>query len=107
MKEYTILAFAVALTGLALDYLLKTNLVRQKKFWVFWAVMAALTSIVNGYLTWRPIVSYGEAFNLGIRIMTIPVEDYFYGFGLITMNVVLWEYFTRRFRVRDLPGRED
>lgn len=107
MKEYTILAAASALAALALDYVLKTGLVRQKRFWVFWVVMAALKTVANGYLTWRPIVLYGEAFFLGVRLITIPIEDYFYGFGLITMNVVLWEYFTKRFRVREIPGQEE
>lgn len=106
MKEYTILAVVAALAAIVLDVALKTQLVRQKRFWIFWAVMAALKTVMNGYLTWRPIVLYGDAFFLGVRIGTIPIEDYFYGFGLITMNVVLWEYFTKRFRVREIPGQE-
>jgi len=107
VREYTVLALAAALAAVVLDFALKTHLVRQKRFWIFWAVMAALKTVANGYLTWRPIVLYGEAFFLGVRIVTIPVEDYFYGFGLITMNVVLWEYFTKKFRVSETPGREE
>jgi lycopene cyclase domain-containing protein len=103
VKEYTILACAVALVAVAVDFALKTHLVRQKRFWIFWCVMTALTTIVNGYLTWRPIVVYGEAFNLGIRFFTIPVEDYLYGFGLITLNLVIWEYLTRRYRIPEIP----
>ncbi|MBE0555839.1 MAG: lycopene cyclase domain-containing protein [Proteobacteria bacterium] len=106
MREYTVLALAVALVAVVVDFVLKTHLVRQKRFWIFWGVMGAVTTLENGYLTWRPIVTYGEAFNLGFRIITIPVEDYFYGFGLITLNIVLWEYFSRRYRIRDIPERK-
>jgi lycopene cyclase domain-containing protein len=59
------------------------------------AVMFGFMLLANGYLTWRPIVIYGEAFNLGIRLWTIPVEDFFYGFSLIGLTVILWEYFNR------------
>lgn len=96
MKEYTLLAAISVFLALTLDFALGTKLVRNKKFWVFWAVMFVLLFIVNGYLTWRPIVIYGENFFLGIRLFTIPVEDFLFGFSLITSNIVLWEYFTRK-----------
>ena len=96
--EYTILAVISVYIAIRLDSRLKTGLIRNKKFWVFWAVMFVLIFIVNGYLTWRPIVTYGEKFYLGIRLFTIPIEDFLYGFSLITMNITLWEYFTKKFR---------
>lgn len=96
MKEYTILAACGALLSIGLDFILKTRLSTTKAFWIFWAIMAALTTIINGYLTGRPIVLYGESFFLNIRFITIPLEDYLFGFGLLTSNIVLWEYFTKR-----------
>lgn len=101
MKEYTLLALISALLALILDLILKTKLFKSKKFWVFWAVMFVLMFIVNGYLTWRPVVLYGESYFLGIRLFTIPLEDFLYGFGLITANIVLWEYYTIKFKERD------
>ncbi len=96
MKEYTLLAVIFVLLALALDFILKTRLVLNKKFWIFWAVMFALMFIVNGFLTWRPIVIYGEGFYLGIRLFTIPIEDFLFGFSLITSNIVIWEFYTRK-----------
>lgn len=96
MPEYTILAIIGVGVSLLLDTVLRTFLVRARTFWVFWVVMFALTTIINGYLTWRPIVSYGDGYFLNLRLITIPVEDYLFGFALITMNLVVWEYFTRR-----------
>lgn len=107
MKEYTLLAAAAVVVALALDAVLRTHLVRQKRFWIFWVVMAFFKTVVNGYLTWRPIVLYGDQFNLGFRIGTIPVEDYLYGFALLTMNIVLWEYFTMKWKVTNIPANKE
>ncbi len=96
MKEYTILTIIFVIVSFVLDRVLKTNLFRDKRFWKFWAIMFGVICIVNGYLTWRPIVIYGDAFFLGIRLFTIPIEDFLFGFGLLTSNIVLWEYFTNR-----------
>lgn len=98
MQEYTILAFVSVAAAIIVDLVLKTNLVKNKKFWIFWAVMFVLIFIVNGYLTWRPIVMYGEGHYMGIRIFTIPVEDFLYGFSLITLNIAIWEFMTRKFK---------
>ena len=97
MKEYTILALLAVFMTLLLDSLLRTHLVRQRLFWIFWAIMAMLTTVINGYLTWRPMVQYGEWALLGIRIGTIPLEDYLFGFSLLTMNLIVWETTGRRF----------
>ena len=52
--------------------------------------------IFNGYLTWRPVVLYSEAYQLNIRIFTIPIEDFGYGYALILLCTILYEYFNRR-----------
>ena len=51
--------------------------------------------IVNGILTGTgleaPIVWYNNQENLGVRLLTIPIEDAFYGFELILLNVFFYE----------------
>lgn len=53
--------------------------------------------IVNGVLTGTGIegniVWYNDEQNLGIRLLTIPVEDSAYAFSLILMNLVLFYKF--------------
>lgn len=97
MKEYTLLATLAALLTVAVDLrLLRTGILTRGAFWIFLAVMYGFKTIINGYLTARPIVLYGDEFYLGVRLLTIPVEDYIYGFSLITLSVVLWEHFKRK-----------
>jgi lycopene cyclase domain-containing protein len=98
MKEYTILATASVAVVLALDVLMGTRVVRGKAFWLFCGVMYFFKLIFNGWLTWRPIVIYGEGMYLGVRVGTIPVEDFLFGFSMMTLTVILWEYFNRRAR---------
>lgn len=94
--EYTASAIGSVLIVVNLDFILKTRVLRQRRFWIFVAVMVFFMTLVNGYLTWRPIVLYGDAHYLGLRLLTIPIEDYLYCFGLITASVVVWEYVRKK-----------
>jgi lycopene cyclase domain-containing protein len=57
--------------------------------------------IVNGILTGtgldEPVVWYNDAENLSIRLLTIPIEDIFYGFELILLNMIFYTYFMEKF----------
>jgi lycopene cyclase domain-containing protein len=54
--------------------------------------------IVNGILTGtglqEPVVWYNNSENIGIRLLTIPIEDVIYGFELILLNVFFFEKFS-------------
>lgn len=94
--EYTYLTLIFVIIIFILDMLLGTKLFCKKSFWIFWGVMAIMIFIINGYLTWRPIVTYNNFFNLNLRIFTIPVEDFFFGFSLLTFNLIIWEFTSKK-----------
>jgi len=60
---------------------------------VFVVLMLPLL-LVDGVLTGTglpsPVVSYNPSYILGIRIKTIPVEDFIYGFELFVLNLALY-----------------
>lgn len=62
--------------------------------------------IVNGILTGtgpdEPVVWYNNTENLHIRLLTIPLEDVFYGFELILLNAFFFEWLRTKNRRNDL-----
>ncbi len=73
------------------DILLRTDLFLQPKTYLYLAIVSILILVFNGYLTARPVVLYGETYQSGYRILTIPVEDFGYGFTLMLSNAIIYE----------------
>lgn len=53
--------------------------------------------IVNGVLTGQPILIYNNAENLGIRVETIPIEDFLYSYNLIGLVFLLYFPLKKKF----------
>jgi len=96
MMEYTLSAFGSAAVLFAADWWSGIRLVRRKAFWVFLVIMYGFMIPVNGYLTTRPIVLYAPEHNLGIRVFSMPVEDFLFGFSVMITTLLLWEFFKKK-----------
>ncbi len=99
-KLYTSWTFiSLGIILLALKYFAKINWLA--KLVIIYPVLLIPFFIVNGILTGsgldQPVVWYNDLENLGIRFFTIPVEDIFYGFELILLNIYFYEYFNNKF----------
>ncbi|MGH7456926.1 MAG: lycopene cyclase domain-containing protein [bacterium] len=90
-KEYTGLMLVFLGIAAILDRMLKTNLFLRRRLLTDLASVLILILVFNGYLTWRPVVLYDKAYQLGIRLGTIPIEDFGYGISLILIATVLYE----------------
>ena len=86
---------------LAIKYFFKNDWL-GKLFFIY-PVLLIPFFIVNGILTGtgldEPVVWYNDNENMGLRIMTIPVEDIFYGFELILLNIFFYKLFRSASRV--------
>lgn len=51
-----------------------------------------VNGILTGGFTESPVVWYNDAENMAIRIGSIPIEDISYGFDLLAMNMIAYEY---------------
>lgn len=84
-------------TALILFYL-RWKRPRYRTYLLFAFLLSILPFLlVNGFLTGmftpEPIVWYDNTENLGIRIFTIPIEDFSYSFNLIALNIIVFQYF--------------
>ncbi|MCB9641065.1 MAG: lycopene cyclase domain-containing protein [Myxococcales bacterium] len=95
-KQYTgLVCFALA-GGAAFDAWSESDLLLMPRFYGFLLLVIGLTMVFNGYLTARPIVTYGRAYQLDFRIWTIPIEDFFYGLSHVLWCGVLFEKLKER-----------
>ncbi|MFI5040672.1 MAG: lycopene cyclase domain-containing protein [Acidimicrobiales bacterium] len=91
---YTLSALAAALAVVGAEVCwLHTGLFARRTYWVTMAIVVFFQVLVDGWLTKRssPIVIYNEAQFSGLRFpFDIPVEDFVYGFALVSLTLLLW-----------------
>ncbi len=100
MPEYTLLAVASVLVTLAAErFWLRTGIFRTARYWLSMGIVVVFQVLVDGWLTKlsAPIVIYDESQTLGVRVpWDIPVEDYLFGFSMVTLTILLWVRWGRR-----------
>jgi lycopene cyclase domain-containing protein len=97
-QPYTFLALLSA--ALFLLAALPTRLLFRRQFWLYMVISAAAFLLSNGLLTSLPVVGYNEAAIWGIRVYTIPLEDFAYCFSLLGFNVLLHTLLRQRLSLR-------
>jgi lycopene cyclase domain-containing protein len=96
---YTVWAFVAAAAVVLIEVVwARTGLFRTPAYWITIAITWAFQIPVDGWLTKlsAPIVIYNPAEFSGVRFpWDIPVEDFVYGFALVTLVLTLWVRLTR------------
>jgi lycopene cyclase domain-containing protein len=94
-RWYTVSTGLVCGTLLLIALWYKSSLLNH--FFLAYPFILIFFFLVNGILTGSfiegEVVWYNDAENLGIRMGTIPVEDTFYGMGLLLLTVLLNDFF--------------
>lgn len=70
-----------------------SGLFRDPYYYIFMGFSVIGFLLINSILTGIPVVSYDPAFNIGIRIGTIPLEDFFYNFALLSGYLLSYKFF--------------
>jgi len=73
---------------------LRTGLFRRPAYWISMVIVTGFQIPVDGWLTKlsAPIVLYDDRHTIGIRFpFDIPIEDFGFGFALVTAVLLLWE----------------
>ncbi|GAC1406033.1 MAG: lycopene cyclase domain-containing protein [Mycobacterium sp.] len=93
---YTVPAVvAVAAVCLLELCVLRTGLFRRAAYWIAMGIVIGFQIPVDGWLTKRsaPVVIYADSQTSGVRFpFDIPVEDYLFGWSMVTAVLLLWEH---------------
>lgn len=89
--------FSCALILILLKFILKVNWIGNLA--VVYGILMLPFFMVNGVLTGtgleNPIVNYNPDNFMGIRILTVPLEDAVYGYNMIALNLLLFNYLAK------------
>jgi lycopene cyclase domain-containing protein len=100
MREYTVIAVLSVVAVVALELrVLHTGLLRTRAYWIALTICYGFMIAVNGWLTklTAPIVVYDPDAATGWRLpWDIPVEDYLFGYTLLTLTMLLWDTAAQR-----------
>lgn len=91
---YTLPAVISVLAVIGLEYaVLRTGLFRRPAYWISMVIVVGFQTLVDGWLTKlsAPIVIYDDRHTSGVRFpFDIPVEDFLFGWALVTAVLLLW-----------------
>jgi lycopene cyclase domain-containing protein len=108
---YTLPAVVSVIGVCVLEFaVLRTGLFRKPAYWLSMLIVFGFQILVDGWLTKlsSPIVIYDGRHTSGLRIpFDIPVEDFLFGFSLVTAVLLLWERQRRQPRRDSDDGRGD
>jgi lycopene cyclase domain-containing protein len=94
MPEYTLLTVVGIVAVVLLELvLLRTGIFRTAQYWCAMAIVFAFQVLVDGFLTRlpAPVVIYAPQHHLALRWpWDIPVEDFGFGFCLVTLAILAW-----------------
>ena len=102
MPEYTLATLVAVLLVVAVElFWARTGIFRTAQFWLTMAIVFFFQVLVDGWLTRLadPIVRYSPAQFAGVRFpFDIPLEDFGFGFALVTGSIIAWQVAGRRER---------
>ncbi len=90
---------SITFVGLALMHLLHLKLFGTRylgRFYLAYLVHLVPFLLVNGVLTYLPIVWYNDNYNLGLRLISIPVEDTMYSMLMLLLTISVYEGLRQR-----------
>jgi lycopene cyclase domain-containing protein len=100
VREYTVEAVVAVTAVVAVEVSwLRTGLLRTRAYWLSMLICVGFMVVIDGWLTKlsAPIVLYDSHEILGWRVpWDIPIEDYLFGFALLTLTMITWDALAQR-----------
>jgi len=98
-QDYTLLALASSAALLVLAAVFDPRMLTSSHTWLFFLLSYVPFLVANGILTSLPIVEYNPHAIWGVRVYSIPLEDFFYNFGMLGAYLFVFR------RMKSLLGR--
>lgn len=98
-KLYTSITFTLLAAMLGAHYYFFST-EKLGRFYLAYIVHLVPFLLVNGVLTYLPIVWYNNNYNLDLRIVSIPVEDSMYSMLMLLLTISIYEGLKQRFAVK-------
>lgn len=96
VPEYTLMTIVGMLVVVGLEvFVFRSGIFRRAKYWAALAICLGFQCLVDGWLTKLsdPIVIYNPSEFLNLRFpWDIPIEDFGFGFAMITAVLMLWQW---------------
>lgn len=96
-RTYTFITVSFTSLMLLLQLVQKTYRTWFSGFLITYLLSLVPFMIVNGVLTALPVVWYNNAENLGVRLYTVPLDDFIYLMGLLLPAVNIYQVLLRRY----------
>ena len=104
MSHTEAVLLGVAVTVVLDLVVLRTRLLRRKAFWTAYAIVLFFQLVTNQWLTSRGVFDYGSDAIICWRIGSAPVEDFLFGFALVTQSMMWWVWWGRHGVQRESPS---
>ena len=89
-QGYTAKALASCGFFLTIALLLDRPLIQSKQYWIWLAICYVPFMIINTVLTALPVVEYNSKAIWGLRFGTIPLEDFFYNYAMLSFYLLFY-----------------
>jgi lycopene cyclase domain-containing protein len=89
-QGYTAKALASCGFFLIVALLFDRALIKSKQYWIWLAICYVPFLIINTVLTALPVVKYNSKAIWGLRIGTIPLEDFFYNYAMLSFYLLVY-----------------
>lgn len=100
---YTLLSLASVAIFLSTLALTHPSLAGRSEFWLWFGFCFVAFGIVNGLYTALPTINYNPCAIWGLRLGTIPLEDFFYNLSYLGLTLCFYLVFEGWFHPAALP----
>lgn len=93
--SYTFVVLIYLGLAILLSSFLDPDMLRSLSFWLFIVTTYVPFLVFDYFLTSLPVVIYGKGAIIGIRVTTIPIEDFLYSLSMFIYYALFYRVFSR------------